>query len=145
MFDFVCWRGLLTTILSTPYERSKDWMFSIILYKGTYYLCEIQTDLNEQERINRDETNKNFTYWGFKFESYITSDSPHSTHDQVVKESADDVPGKYIFIFTLGSDLFLITAFKDPENNYATVVNSKLGNLIKFQYTLIYAAKIVQT
>ena len=82
MADFICWRGLLTTLLNTPYEREKDWMFSIILHKGTYYLCEIETELNEQERSNRNEMNKNFTYWGYKFESYITSDSPDMPHDQ---------------------------------------------------------------
>jgi hypothetical protein len=83
--DFICWRGLLTTLITTPYERQKDWMFSIILYKGTYYLCEIDTELNRLERTNRDEKNKAFTYWGFKFESYVTSNSPDSNHDEVLK------------------------------------------------------------
>ena len=82
MAVFICWRGLLTTVLVTPFERSKDWMFSIILYKGTYYFCEIETEFNELERSKRDEMNKNFTYWGYKFESYITADSPDVLHDQ---------------------------------------------------------------
>ena len=115
--DFIFWRGLLTTILTTPYENQKDWSFSIIKYKGTYYLCEIETESSENERLNRDEKSKDFTYWGFKFESYITSDSATSIHSDVLKQEIDDVP--------------------DPENNYSTVVKSYLDN-----HCLMYAAEI---
>lgn len=71
--DFVCWRGLLTSMSVSPYDKFKDWQFSIILYKGTYYMCEIETDLQKEERIYSDEKTKSFTYWGHKFETYITS------------------------------------------------------------------------
>ena len=72
-FNFVCWRGLLTTMSVSVYEKFKDWMFSIILYKGTYYMCEIETDYQREQRIQPDDTTKSFTYWGHKFETYITS------------------------------------------------------------------------
>lgn len=108
--DFVCWRGLLTTLLVTPYDNQKEWLFSVIKYKGTLYLCEIETEKNKLERENMDEKSKSFTYWGHKFESYITSDLPNENPN-----GAEDIP--------------------DPENNFGTVVASKLN-----EHYLFYAA-----
>lgn len=115
--DFMCWRGLLTTVLNTPYEKQKDWMFSITLYKGTYYLCEIETESHKQERLNMDERSKNFTYWGFKFESYVTSDTPNQSHREIVEQAKNETP--------------------DQENNYGTVVKTNLSN-----HCLVYAAEV---
>jgi hypothetical protein len=64
---------LLTTIAATPYEKNKDWMFAIIPYKGTFYMCEFETDLQREERLNMDDKGKLMTYMGHKFESYLTS------------------------------------------------------------------------
>lgn len=63
----------MSALASTPYEKFKDWMFAVILYKGTYYMCEIETEGQKYERENMDEKGKQFTYWGHKFETYITS------------------------------------------------------------------------
>ena len=63
----------MSALASTPYEKFKDWMFAVILYKGTYYMCEIETEAQKYERENMDEKGKQFTYWGHKFETYITS------------------------------------------------------------------------
>lgn len=71
--DFVCWRGLLTYLLSTPYDKQSDWMFTVIFYKNTWYLCEVETEKHEKERLNASDQTKKFTYWGHKFETYITS------------------------------------------------------------------------
>ena len=108
--DFVCWRGLLTTILVTPYDNQKEWLFSAIKFKGTLYLCELETEKNKSERENMDEKSKSFTYWGHKFESYITADLPNE-----IPNGAEDIP--------------------DPENNFGTVITSKIN-----ENTLFYAA-----
>lgn len=71
--DFICWRGLVGALANAPYENFKDMMFGVILYKGTYYMCEIETDAQKYERENMNEKGKSFTYWGHKFETYITS------------------------------------------------------------------------
>lgn len=110
--DFVCWRGLLTTMSVSPYEKFNDWMFSIILHKGTYYLCEIETEKHKNERLNQDEKSKSFTYWGHKFETYITTDIP-------------------------GEEPFGTEEVPDPENNFATVVSSQIGS-----HNLMYGAEI---
>ena len=70
--DFVCWRGLVTALACSPYERKKDNMFSIIKFQGTFYMCEIETESQKHERLNMTDQNRAFTYWGHKFESYIT-------------------------------------------------------------------------
>lgn len=36
-------------------------------------MCEIETETQKYERENMDEKGKQFTYWGHKFETYITS------------------------------------------------------------------------
>ena len=42
--DVVCFRGLLTTIMCTPYERRDDWMLEVVRWKGTLYLMQVQTN-----------------------------------------------------------------------------------------------------
>ncbi|CAF0849438.1 unnamed protein product [Brachionus calyciflorus] len=110
--DFVCWRGLLTTMSYSPYEKYKDWMFSIILHRGTYYMCEIETDAQKNERLNANEISKSFTYWGHKFETYITSDFPSES-----PSGTEVVP--------------------DQDNNFASVVTNRIG-----EHLLVYAAEI---
>lgn len=75
-------------------------------------MCERETELNKKERLNKDEKTKSFTYWGHKFESYITADLPCEE-----APGAQDVP--------------------DPENNYGTVVMSKLN-----ENSMLYGAEI---
>ena len=60
-----------------------------------------------------DEKQKAFTYWGHKFESYITTD----LLSDGIPDGAADVP--------------------DQENNFGTCVVSKLN-----EHTLFYAAEI---
>ncbi|RNA07088.1 decapping and exoribonuclease [Brachionus plicatilis] len=110
--DFVCWRGLLTTMSVSAYDKFKDWKFSIILYRGTYYLCEIETDSQREQRINPDQKTKSFTYWGHKFETYITSDFPGDDGS-----GPDEVP--------------------DPDNNFSTIVSNSIGN-----HKLMYGAEV---
>lgn len=53
-------------------------MFSVTKYKDTYYLREFETEKQMNERLNIDEKSLMFTYWGYKFESYITSGNSDS-------------------------------------------------------------------
>lgn len=106
------WRGLLTTIAFIPYEKHKDLMFTIIFHRGTYYLCELETDLQLAERLVMDDKSKLFTYMGHKFESYVTSDLPNTE-----PPGLDDVP--------------------DQENNFACVVTTSLD-----EHKLLYPAEV---
>ena len=44
-FDFVCFRGLLVTMMSSLYDTNNDWEIHAIKFRGTVYLCAKDTDL----------------------------------------------------------------------------------------------------
>ena len=71
--DFVCWRGLLTKILTTPYERRDGWIIAVTLYNDTYYMCEFDTEELLNAKENKSTREKHMAYWGYKFEQYLTS------------------------------------------------------------------------
>ena len=71
--DFICWRGLLTKLLCTPYENRDDWCIAVCLFKGTYYMCEFETQKKEQEKRTMTDKQNEMCYWGWKFEQYVTA------------------------------------------------------------------------
>ena len=78
--DFICWRGLITKILCTPYENREGWKIAITLYNHTYYMCEFDTDARKEQRKSESHYQKVLTYGGYKFEQYVTSTSKHSLY-----------------------------------------------------------------
>lgn len=70
--DFVMWRGHLTKILCTPYSKD-SWAMAVSLFHGTYFMSEVETEENEKRRKEMNEREKEMTYWGYKFEQYVTS------------------------------------------------------------------------
>jgi hypothetical protein len=71
--DFVCFRGLLTQLLATPYEgpRSDAWEIAATRYKGTIYLNLRKTEEEVQKIKTRTDEHEKFTRWGYKFEQYL--------------------------------------------------------------------------
>ena len=43
------------------------------LYNGTIYISEIETEENRHKRENMEERHKEMSFWGYNFESYVTS------------------------------------------------------------------------
>lgn len=74
--NFVCFRGLLSRIMNTPYEDREAWILKAIRFKGTIYLCAEETSYKKAEKRRRTEKDIKFLRYGFKFESYILSDHP---------------------------------------------------------------------
>lgn len=75
-YDFVCFRGLLTKIMITPFEQ-EDWTIRATCLKGTIYMWSFEEE--------RDFPNKEkFVHWGYKFENYMFSKAPD------LKVNADD-------------------------------------------------------
>ncbi|XP_062585389.1 decapping and exoribonuclease protein-like [Saccostrea cucullata] len=72
--DFVCWRGLLTKLLCTPYENRDGWLIAVTRYKDTFYMCEFDTESRKRQKQEMSERQKEMSYWGWKFEQYVTSD-----------------------------------------------------------------------
>ena len=71
--DFVCWRGLLTKLLCTPYENREDWIMAVTLFNGTYYLCEFDTESKVQREQTKTEKHDVICCGGWKFEQYLTA------------------------------------------------------------------------
>lgn len=71
--DFVCWRGLLTKLLCTPFENRDGWRIAVTLFKGTLYMCEFDTESRKRQKQEMSERQKEMTYWGWKFEQYVTA------------------------------------------------------------------------
>ena len=43
------------------------------LHNGTIYIMEIETEENRDRRENMEERHKEMCFWGYNFESYVTS------------------------------------------------------------------------
>ncbi|KAK3696214.1 hypothetical protein RRG08_027657 [Elysia crispata] len=75
--DFFCWRGLLTHLACLPYENRDDLLVAVIKFRGSYFMCEFETEAKKIERETETPRQKEMSAWGFKFEQYVTSDKPH--------------------------------------------------------------------
>jgi hypothetical protein len=59
--------------MCTPYENREGWKVAVSYFDETWYLCEYEADQAADDDFKNSERQKEMTYWGFKFESYITS------------------------------------------------------------------------
>lgn len=89
--DFVCFRGLLTKIMCTPYEDKEAWIICAKRLHNTIFLCEFETEEKKREKENASDKMKTFTAWGYKFEQYMLSEKPGMKPDtsQPVIESEE--------------------------------------------------------
>jgi len=75
--DIVCFRGLLTTLLCTPYERREGWEMKVARWRGTIYLMQVETEQKRRSRAEETDRQRIMSSWGYKFEQYMSSSSPH--------------------------------------------------------------------
>lgn len=69
--DFICWRGLLTKLLCTPYENRDDWLVAITKFNNTIYMCEFETEQRKKNEAEMTGRQDEMCCWGWKFEQYI--------------------------------------------------------------------------
>lgn len=69
--DVVCFRGLLRLLMCTPYEGRDPWTILATKYKGTIYLCALETEERKMERLRENEMTERIFSYGFKFEQYM--------------------------------------------------------------------------
>lgn len=74
--SIMCLRGLLTKIMTTPYEQNQGWEILVSKFRGVLFLCAQETPEQRRERMSRDEAQQRFCHWGFKFEQYMSTDQP---------------------------------------------------------------------
>ncbi|THH17911.1 hypothetical protein EW146_g3005 [Bondarzewia mesenterica] len=74
----VGWRGVMTKILTAPYEERDGWELNVMLVDGTLYLEEHSSNA-QLERMNQmSRHQRRQMYHGYAFESWCTSSSPSS-------------------------------------------------------------------
>eukprot|EP00118_Oscarella_pearsei_P004300 m.18146 g.18146 ORF g.18146 m.18146 type:complete len:395 (+) comp27606_c0_seq2:157-1341(+) len=71
-YDVITWRGQLTRMMCTPYERRDPWAMVATLYNKTLYIAEIDTKESKERRENATERSKLMCYWGRRFEDYVS-------------------------------------------------------------------------
>ncbi|KAG0031541.1 decapping endonuclease targeting mRNA, partial [Podila clonocystis] len=76
--DFVCYRGILTKIMCTPYTRNEPWELGATLYKGSIYIEEHVTDEKRQSAGGSSKRHKLMSYWGYRFETVCNISKPVS-------------------------------------------------------------------
>lgn len=68
-YDFVCFRGLLTKIMITPFVQ-ENWTIRATCLKGTIYMWAWE---EENDYPNKEK----FIHWGYKFENYMFAKAPN--------------------------------------------------------------------
>ncbi|CAA7269629.1 unnamed protein product [Cyclocybe aegerita] len=72
----VSWRGVMTKILTAPYENREGWDLNVMYHNGTLYLEEHASEERLNEKNNMNARQRSQTYYGYAFESYCTSEAP---------------------------------------------------------------------
>lgn len=75
------WRGHLTKLLTTPYERQEGWQLAASRFQGTLYLSEVETPAARAQRLARPPLLRELMYMGYKFEQYMCADKPGGSPD----------------------------------------------------------------
>lgn len=65
------WRGHLTKLLTTPYERQEGWQLAASRFQGTLYLSEVETPAARAQRLARPPLLRELMYMGYKFEQFM--------------------------------------------------------------------------
>ena len=80
MPDFVLWRGHLTKMMCTPYESRDGWIMACQKLNQTIYISEVESEQAALQRRNRSNRESLMTYWGVRFEGYMTGPFPDPQH-----------------------------------------------------------------
>ncbi|XP_015111819.1 decapping and exoribonuclease protein [Diachasma alloeum] len=79
--NFICYRGLLTKIMKTPYDNRDGWIICASKWRGSIYLCAFDTEADKEAKAIETPRQKQMASWGFKFEQYILADAPGGSPD----------------------------------------------------------------
>ena len=89
--DFLLYRGHLTRIMCTPFEKRDGWKFACQKLNDTIYISEIETEDAKTRRVNRTDKDRLMLYWGRRFEAYMTKPFNGSNKEQPSSMSRESV------------------------------------------------------
>ncbi|KAF9581824.1 Dom-3 Z [Lunasporangiospora selenospora] len=87
--DFICYRGILTKIMCTPYEFKADWELRATRFNGTIYIEENFKEEKVSKSHGDTERSKLMSYWGYRFETISCLSKPVSALRQRSKSESD--------------------------------------------------------
>ncbi|KAG1737120.1 RAI1-domain-containing protein [Suillus paluster] len=108
----ISWRGVMTKILTAPYEESVGWELNVMCVDGTMYFEEHLSDAKLKEKNDMTPRHRLQSYYGYSFESYCTSPTP-SGHEHRASGSSSAAGW--------GDDV-------DTNVQWCSVVKTKLGD-----------------
>ncbi len=82
---------MVTRILCSPYSKNEPWKVAATLYNGTIYLSEIETEEAKQRTATENPRMKEMSYWGVKFEDYVTDPGNIISISDVASQMAGNV------------------------------------------------------
>ncbi|KAG9316119.1 RAI1 like PD-XK nuclease-domain-containing protein, partial [Chiua virens] len=70
------WRGIMTKILTAPYEERDSWELNVMRVGGTLYFEEHLSDAKLKAKNELEPRQRRQTYYGYAFETYCTTSTP---------------------------------------------------------------------
>lgn len=115
--DVILWRGTMTLLVCTPFNRKEAWELAVTKFKGKLFVDQREQEADRAKRLAETEQQRLLNYFGFKFEQYATwgSRTP-PTKEQIQTRNSQPVSN-----------------FED----FSTVATSKLG-----AHRIIFGAEI---
>ncbi|KAF2012691.1 RAI1-domain-containing protein [Aaosphaeria arxii CBS 175.79] len=106
--DFVTWRGMMTKIMTVPYDMFAEFEMLATLHDGTIYIHEdfdakaaSRAAENDPPRTNRrpdpnQQSREMMTYWGYKFETLaLIPDVPQKVSPEFIENRTKAVVSNY--------------------------------------------------
>jgi len=82
--NFITYRGILRKIGTTIFDFYRNhWSLKLCKHKDTVYIMESDTPQSIDKRKRETPKDKQFQYWGYKFEDYMTTAGVGSEHFNV--------------------------------------------------------------
>ncbi|KAF9928780.1 Dom-3 Z [Linnemannia zychae] len=82
--DFICYRGQLTKIMCTPYNKNESWEMNATLYKGSIYIEENFSAERREQAAGTNDRHKLMSYWGYRFETICNISKPLSELQRII-------------------------------------------------------------
>lgn len=137
--DFILYRGHMTRLMCTPFERRDGWKFACQKLNDTIYISELETDEAKIKRLNRTDRDRLMLYWGRRFEAYMTKSfnkcndkGQGSTTNHVVNSNIEYVSvlrtrlnGRHSLVYGAETDCSLPVKILNPPDCYVELKTSR--------------------
>ncbi|KKK22463.1 hypothetical protein P175DRAFT_0503493 [Aspergillus ochraceoroseus IBT 24754] len=96
--DIITWRGMMTKILTAPFDNMNGFEMNATCFQGTIFIEENNAYKNEQKRIQKNQrmppgmaSQDLMAYWGYKFETISVLDKPWDETSRTEIEGREDL------------------------------------------------------